>query len=206
MPDARIQIANAALAKIGSRDMQSWDEDTERARAVVISYDLVKGACFGHPHRWRFATRTFKLNQLAETIDGWRYAYERPGVALSAPLRVMGAAKDPRHPLRDFDDAGNRLYANEPEIWASYICDVDPEFWPGSFKNLFVTALAAELAIPEAQDANLFDAFTTVAWGGPQELRLGGLVRVAINADISGGPMLSTPVDPDPLTSARFTW
>jgi hypothetical protein len=45
-----------------------------------------------------------------------------------------------------------------------------------------------------------------MAWGTPQELHMGGLARVAINADISGAPVMSTPVDPDPLTSARFTW
>jgi hypothetical protein len=204
---ARIQIANAALAKIGSRDLSDWTEDTERARAVVTGYDTVLQAVFGHPHRWRFATKTYKLNRLAETPEnGWQYAYERPGDAMGEAVRVLRNPRDPAHPLREFASEAGVIYCNVADVWAAYIVNVAPHLWPGSFRNLVVTALAAELAVPEAQDTKLLESFTVMAWGTPQELHMGGLARVAINADISGAPVMSTPVDPDPLTSARFTW
>ena len=204
MPDARIQIVNEALAMFGADDIAGWDDETTRNRSVVLTYNRIHKAAFGHSYKWRFATQTPALSLLAETpSNGWKYAFERPGDALSAPVRILTDPQRPQNPLREFAYEAGKIYTNVKPVWGAFIYDVDPDIWPGSFRNFFVTAIAAELVVPETNDTNLRAALQLEAWGRPEEYRAGGLCRVAINEDISSAPIIATPVTPDPLTMAR---
>ncbi len=96
-----------------------------------------------------------------------------------------------------------KLHADAEAVWATCVLPVDPAAWPPLFRAAYVTALAAELAVPQAHDIALADSLRAQAWGTPSEGGRGGLVGRAMARDAAQAPG-ATLLASDPLTAARI--
>lgn len=194
-----VDIANNALAMLGSPPIGGFAEDSELAGAVNSVYVDVIESCLG-AHLWTWTLHTAPLQLLAETpVTGWRFAFALPNDRLTIPTRVARSA-DSRNILRDFWIEGENLYANCSPLWAGYRRKPAVSFWPAPFRLFSTRALAAELAIPVSQDANFAATLLDQAWGTQQEGRRGGLFSKAMTQDLSH-PVSTSPLwARDPLT------
>lgn len=81
MAESKIQIANFALSKLGSRRIISLSEDTEEARVISATYDLILDEVLCE-HEWSFAQKRAALAQLDTTLpmtdDGVSIVYAKP--------------------------------------------------------------------------------------------------------------------------------
>jgi hypothetical protein len=197
-----VALINEALARLGSEPVSAADEETPTARKAAQIAPTVLGQVYGATS-WHFARRTRKLDRLAAVPEtGFRYAYALPGDRIGEPVKVLTNPQLPDYPLRHFVVEGGELHANVEAVWVTCVLDVEPATWPPLFRAAFVTALAAELAVPQAHDVNLADSLRIQAWGTPSEGGRGGLIGRAMSRDAAQAPstaLLAT----DPLTAAR---
>lgn len=210
-----VTIINRMLARIGSSPIGAIDEDTDKCRQCVAVYYDRRDQLLSR-YQWRFNGVTRKLDQAAETaengfdttisrfMNGWRYAFDLPGTRLGPPRKVLSDPRDPNRPLRNCLIEGNRIYADVKPLWATCGEAIDPENWPAWFRLPMIVLGAADLCVPIAHDKNLADDLYVRGEGTPSEKGLGGMVGLAIAADISGAPPAAPLLADDPLTSARF--
>lgn len=204
MPVDDLSIINEALAKIGQGPITALDEESKRARSVSLIYGTTIGAVFA-AERWRFARRTVSLTRLDLTPEtGYRFAFALPGDRVGPPLKVLTNPRDPDRPLRRFVVEGAELHADHEPLWATFVRRIDPEDWPATFRLAAVTALAADLCIPETHDTTLAASLRQEAWGTPSENRRGGLVGAAMAQDIASDPGPAPLLASDDLTDARL--
>jgi len=73
-----VEIANAALLRVGDKSITSLTEDTERARIINAAWPIVRSEVL-RAHPWNVATARASLAALA-TAPEWDYAtaYELP--------------------------------------------------------------------------------------------------------------------------------
>lgn len=199
-------IVNRALARIGSAPIMSLEDETALARQCAAVYDDAVDLCLGL-HDWAFARMTVELSRIPlETftpINGWANAFDLPDNRLSDPLRVLANPKHPDRPLRRFALEAGRLFADETQVWATFVYRADPSTWSPVFRAAFITGLAATLAVAVASNTGLRDSLWKEAFGSDSQDMRGGLMGKAISRDVHGNPG-SAPIGlaPDPLTNA----
>jgi hypothetical protein len=200
--DTDIEIANAALAMIGSPAIQSFEDETALARKVnAVFVDLVE-SCI-EAHGWSFAITTVELQRLATTpLNGYAYAFAMPPARIGQNLVIRETLRS-RVPLRDYKVAGGNVFADATRLWATYRTRPEVAFWSPIFRRFVTTALAAELCVPVSHDSDLAEKLESKAWGAASENRRGGLFQKAMAADLSGSPGFEPLYDADPLTDAR---
>lgn len=168
----RVDIANMALSWIGEEEINSLDDDLERARQIKINYIAARDATL-EAHEWSFAIKRFTPGKIADAPEyGASHAFSIP----SDILRVI--AVDPNmastatpwtapinsHEQLDWVLEGRLILCNEDVIYCRGIRRVEDE---GIFSPLFVQALAAKLATLVAVNlsasaeiqANMFDLY-----------------------------------------------
>lgn len=194
-----VDIANNALAMLGSPPIAGFAEDTELAATVNALYVDVIESCLG-AHQWTWGLHSTQLQLLTETpITGWKFAFQLPSDRLTIPTRVSRSSSS-RNLVRDFWIEGETLYANSSPLWCGYRRKPAVPLWPGAFRLFATRALAAELAIPITQDATFAGVLLDQAWGTMQEGRRGGLYSKAMSQDLSH-PVSTSPMwARDPLT------
>mgnify|MGYP000361403621 CR=1 FL=1 len=143
---------------------------------------------------------------------------ESPGPVLQPRLqrvrdaagRLIGAPRavydqpDLRRPTTDYDIEGRTLLANATQIWLSFMLRRGPDMWPGDFREAFVTALMAELALSVREDRSLFDRLYVKAFGTPQQMGVGGLYGTALEQDAQGVPSTVVGGGYNPLIDVRY--
>lgn len=196
-------LVNRALAEIGQPPKYSTDGETAFGQVVELVWPRVIDKCFGL-HDWSFCRRTLKLaRHAAKPANGWTYGFDLPGDRIGPPLKVLRSA-DERDVLRHYDIEAGALYAHEKDLWARCKVALSPEAWDAGFRDAFVTALAAELAVPMTQDIELRNDLRREAFGTPSEGMAGGKFGRIIAQDLAGQPVGSPLLRDDPLTSARY--
>lgn len=195
-------LVNEALARLGSEPIAALDEETPTARKAAQIAPTVLGQVYGATS-WRFARRTRALTRLdVRPETGFRYAYALPGGRIGEPVKVLANPRYADQPLRHFAIEGGELHADMEAVWVTCVEEVDPATWPPLFRAAFVTALAGELAVPQAHDTNLADSLRVQAWGTPSEGGRGGLIGRAMARDAAQAPG-SALLASDPLTGVR---
>jgi hypothetical protein len=196
----RITMLNRALLRIGA-DPLVTELDPGAPQHLAI-YDSTIERMAAHP--WSFMKTTRQLVRLsaAPVPAHFLYAFQMPSL-VGAPRAVYADATQ-RRPVTDYDIEGDQLLTNWEAIYLSYMRLVEPARWPGDFREAFVTALMAELALSVREDRPLHDRLYQKAFGTPQQMGQGGLYGMAMESDAQGVP--STPIagGVNPLIDVRF--
>jgi hypothetical protein len=200
MPLPDIQLANEALRKLGEMSITSLDEGTDLAETVnLLQVPLTTHLLTCHP--WRFTMQKAQLARLSETpVNEWQYTHAKPaGCIMLRALYPSGAVG--AQPLREFELFDDRILSNVETLWADFQTDKDPATWPAYFRALATNALAAEFAIPVGASASAADLYGRRAFGTPQEIGEGGLMRQAKRLDSQQQPPQQ--IRDFPLAAAR---
>ncbi|BCH59196.1 hypothetical protein RvVAT039_02160 [Agrobacterium vitis] len=196
-------IINMTLADIGVGPVFSVDDGSELSENVALVWQRTVDQIFGL-HDWSFALKTFK-NRLREEEpeNGWRYAFDLPGVRIGNPLKNMEQAGASPRPLRQFTIEEGLLYANCRETWSLCKFLVSPDIWPPDFRSAFVVAFGGYLAVPIWQDENLRADRLQEAFGSPSQQGGGGLFGRLMAQDKTSRPV-GEPMEGDsPLINVR---
>ena len=194
-------IVNWSLAELGLAANFTVDDHSRIGGVVAIFWPRAIARCFGL-HDWTFCRRTAELTRLVDAPQtGYRYGFELPGDRLGEPVKLLS---DPRNetPIRDFRIEGDTLSCDSPAAYAVCKVMVDPRRWDWQFADCFAVALAACLAIPLTQDAELAAEKEKRAFGTPSEGGAGGMFGRLIAQNRGAHPVGSPLLRNDPLTVA----
>jgi hypothetical protein len=158
MPDyanTAIKICSRASMLIGGDPIQSFtDGTTESDLADAIYEDIVRAALTSS--RWRFATKQFQLNRLADSpIGRWDSAYQLPSDSL-----MINAVTVQDLPI-EFDTYEDKIYNNAvaaDEVIADYIYRASESSWSPYFTLGLEFSVASIFALSLARDASLSGA------------------------------------------------
>lgn len=224
MPDpilVDVDIVNRALGRIGAAPIQSLDEDTELAGQVASVYNDVVDVAHA-VYQWKWARQTSALDALAPppgaistgdgwtipgstlagAFNGWTNAFAFPADALSGPLALYTSW--PNGTLRDFAVEGTTVYARRSALLGTFIRRRSPDQWSAPFRMAVTTWLAGELAIPVTHDKDLATQLIEKAVGSANEGMRGGLIGRAIAFEVATGGSISSAMQDDVVTHARF--
>lgn len=134
-----VEIANAALLKIGQPPISSFDEDDQGAILANNTYEIHRDALL-RACPWRFAMARTSLAACVETPD-WEFAYYYQLPSEPYCIRVLTIEN-----LADYDWRleGRRIATDVgAPLYLKYICRVTN---PEQFDPLFTETLVAKLA------------------------------------------------------------
>lgn len=195
-------IVNWALAELGKAPNFSVDSSTSMGAMVDIFWPRALAQCFSL-HDWTFCRRTFLLSRQAATpVTGYAYGFDLPGGRFGEPVKY---GNDPKckSPVRDVRIEGNTVFADVDTLYAVCRLALDPSAWDLGFANCFAVALAAYLAVPLLQNADLEARKMEKAFGTPKDGGAGGMFGRLIAqyraAEPVGAPLLAN----DPFTASR---
>lgn len=147
MASSSTEIANFALAKLGSKRIQDInDGNSKGARIALLHYDQARKSLLRR-HRWNFATFRATLTQDATAPEwGYKYQYAVPPDFLR--LMVVNNQDVWESGRADWfelegSETGRRLLINSESIRIKYVGDVTN---PNYFDELYTEALALFLA------------------------------------------------------------
>lgn len=112
---------------------------------------------------WVFARKTTAPAQLSASGGGWRYAFSLPTDCLKV-LRVtaqtrVGHREDWPVDLAEWEVSSGQIYANRTPVYIRYTAKMpDTSTWSPAFTDVFVTSLAAEVALAVTGDARISQA------------------------------------------------
>ena len=148
MADSSTNIANFALAVLGSKRIQDIEDGTNKnARIAFLHYDQAREAVLRR-HRWNFALRRKTLSQLATTpVYGYSFQYGMPAdfsrLAEVNETSVWETGSADWFELEGDNDNGLVLLTNASNIRVRYVANITVV---NRFDALFVEALTILLA------------------------------------------------------------
>lgn len=145
-----VEIANAALLRIGAGLILDLDEDAKAARLCRQLYGPVRDAVL-RAHPWNCALCRCDLARLATApVFGFAHQYQLP----SDCLRVIGLADEAGE--APFRIEGRMLLTDVAPLKALYVRRVEePTQFDALLADAIVARLAAELAYPIASSTSL---------------------------------------------------
>lgn len=153
---SNVEIANQALARIGVKRIESFDEASAEARAVRLEYVTARRALLAASH-WTFNRRRVVLTPIAsDWTERYGYAYVRPADMLV--LRRLIGHIDLRHEAvpQEVELSESAIYTAAPMSVAEISVDVeDPTKFPPLFVTAFSWYLASVLAMPLVKDMRI---------------------------------------------------
>lgn len=197
----RITMLNRALLRIGAEPLVT--EADPGAPAHLAVYDSVIERLGALPFSYLKVTR--RLVRLAAPPGQlWTYAFQLPSDRLGPPRAVYASADTTRRSMTAYDLVGDQLLTDYPEIWVTLTVSGGWQRWPGDFRECFITALMAELALSVREDRPLHDRLYAKAFGTPQQGGIGGLCGQALDADSQAIPSTVVGGGVNPLIDVRF--
>ncbi len=197
-------IVNWALSELGMPAKFSTDDATDLGRLVAIFWPRALARCFGL-YEWTFCRKTHLLTRQAETpVTGYAYGFDLPGGIFGEPFKYLRNPRSPE-PVRDVRIEGRTVFADELVLYSVSKVAVDPQYWDPQFADCFAVALAAMLAVPIAQDADMEAAKEEKAFGSAREDGAGGMFGRLIAQNRAAHPM-SAPAAPTTLDGGRTGW
>jgi len=184
-----VQIANAALMKLGHEPIVSFNDESDQARAVNAVYDICRDDVLS-AHDWNFATKHVQLAEVVQTVatDEYAHFYQLPSdyirILYVEPIGEKFAVRD------------GQIYtdASSP-IKVAYIARVtDSGRFSANFVGAFVYRLCAELVT--ALTAR--DGYQRDFWG----LYAGKIQEAKSTDGLEGSGVVE---DDNPLGLARLT-
>ena len=155
-----LEMYNLCLSRLGSRQVLTSTTGTGPTDvAIALAYPVARDALLSE-HPWPFATTHQELQEIAMTVPGWTYAYAHPEGALA--ITRLYSDNTPEGQSEDYlvlsnEDGTDLVVAtNIVPAYARYTLQITD---PGRFSSGFADALsyrvAADLALPIANDMNL---------------------------------------------------
>lgn len=147
MAVTQIDIANAALTKVGTTPIMSLSDNNKAARLCSLRLDFCKQYVL-RAHPWNFAIRRITLSPLTDVpAYGFSAYFQLP----SDCLRVLGLDADP-----DYLIEGRRIACNEATLNLKYISnDVPYTDWDPMAADALACYLAYDIAYNLTQSADL---------------------------------------------------
>jgi hypothetical protein len=148
-----VRLASEALALLGAQPITAFDDGTDVARICALTYGRTRDALLaGDP--WRFTLRKARLARLSVApIGEWPYAHQLPAELLT--LRALFASAGSTAPLLDYERFEGQVLSRHLDLWADYQVQIPESAWPPVFAQGFVQQLAANLAMPVTDRANV---------------------------------------------------
>lgn len=193
-------IANEALALIGHDPIPNFEGKTPASEKTARLYPLVLGRLLDG-YAWRFALRALELTRLsALAAPGYLYVHALPNDAAGYPARVYQSADGLASSRWAVYEDG--LHSCHERVWIDY---VRAGAVSGTFRNLFVRALAADLSLSISDDRTIRDRLYSEAFGPPSQNGKGGLFQMAMSEDSHSAPTRNVlDAAPGPLVEASL--
>lgn len=136
----RTSIANIALAYLGAKRIQSFEQDNEEAATVADLYEQAVRECL-EDHPWNFAEKAAALVADATPArPDFDYSYNMPADHLATRWLMTDDGRRSEEPFRMTD--GDKLCTDLERAWLVYTYRAGEHL----FSPLFVAALAHLLA------------------------------------------------------------
>lgn len=181
-------VANRALAEVRARPIKSFDDEDERTQAVVAGYYTMVDHLLT-VRKWHFNRLWSKLTAADAALDkrGWTHSHALPEDRIGPPIQLVA---DPQHTqaVRFFQLTESAVLSEHPDLWCEAPRRSQPANWPGYFRTLAVTALAARYALTIRNDETTANGKLTEAFGTPSLNGNGGLLKLAGDADFAARP------------------
>ena len=149
---ADVDIANAALIKIGEATITSLSDDNKRARVCNNAYARLRDKLL-RDWNWNFAKARMKIPQLsAAPAFGYDHAYQLPADI----LRVLRAYADSaaRVELNEYRLEGSALLTDEDDVYLLYQQQItDVNAMDASFRDALACRIAQEIALTLTQSS-----------------------------------------------------
>jgi hypothetical protein len=201
MASSDVEICQKALALLGSEQIQSLEEENDRAQICNLIYPELKQSALSETH-WNFATEKAQLAQLSgEPVSEYDYEYNLPSDMVSGPHKVL-TDNDAQSPIQSWEIVGGNLMTDYDEIYIDYTADVDETRMPPYFVRFLYTALAAELAKSITDQTTTAQFYKQKAYGTASDNESGGLLGKAKLIDSS--TQATQVIDDNPIHDARF--
>ena len=137
-----ISLASNALLLLGHSTIASF---TEASAGATIAANLYETSYLGllTSHRWRFATKKERLARLTATpINDYSYMFQIPSDCIHI-IKVD---------TRRYTVVGDKVYANERDLYMDYIHRVTEDMLPPYFVKMMEFFLAVQFAVPLTGD------------------------------------------------------
>jgi hypothetical protein len=181
-------ICNLALARIKAPSITSISEDTNQGRLCNIMYEPCRDACL-EAHPWNFA---IKRATLASDATAPNHEFDYRFAVPDDFLRLVRTGIE----AEGYDDIAYRvengfILINESTLEIEYIAKItDPNVYSATFIDMLAQRLAAELAIPFADNANLAQSMWQIYDTKLREARLSD-AQQGTPREYSAGPWLT---------------
>jgi hypothetical protein len=202
-----LTVCNLAIDRVSGDRIDALDEESPLGQFCADNYPHKREFILGK-YRWTFATQVAPLARMdPEPLEPRPCAYK-----FAPPSDLIGAVHDWRDTVDPNDktrsiyvlEANDHYWSDDATVFIEYTANRPESRWPASFRQLVITAFAADLA-DHCQRPRLADKLFVEAWGTPQEGGEGGLYKTARNEDSRMAPQrrLVSGIDPGPLVEAR---
>ncbi|MBT56184.1 MAG: hypothetical protein CMF72_22635 [Mameliella sp.] len=199
-----LDIVNAACARIGADPLQDIDEETQGGQAASLLYEEIVDFNLGlNPFSFSREMRQLSQVTTATPLTGWLYVFDIPGQHFGPPMWLTDSLTDPDRRFTRYTLSGGQVHSDANPLYASIRFRPDPARWSATFRSATITALAAQLALSQASDGNLYDRLQNEAYGTPSENHRGGKMRAAITEDSLATPPRKPDWDNNPFARSR---
>lgn len=156
-----VELASAALLKLGAPAIASFDEDTTEADVANGLYGVTRdGLLSSHP--WSFATGQATLPKLvAEPVADYAIAYQLPADLLR--IISLGRADGEKGAGVIYRRQEERVHSNVDGVILTYIFRPDETLFADYFNTALIVRLAAEFCMPLTENTVRFQALTREA-------------------------------------------
>lgn len=148
---SNVEVCNLALTKIGEEPIISLTEDSKAGRLCNLHFNRTRNMTL-RSHSWNFA---IKREDLAKSTTDPEYKFT---AKFALPVDLIRLLDTNLLNDQDYKVEGKFILVNADSIKIKYIYEVTD---PSEFDELFIETLscklAAELAIPLADNVNLAD-------------------------------------------------
>ncbi|WP_225760229.1 hypothetical protein [Leclercia sp. Marseille-Q4284] len=149
-----VLICSTALLELGSRPINSFDEDTEGARLCANLYQGVRDDML-RQHPWNFAKARVKLSPLTTPPDfGYTHAFQLPAdylrlIEVNGLRQLDGVGFPPGYALES-----GKILCNVSSLNLRYVYRNDqPNEWDSAFVRAMILAMKKTLAYAITRDA-----------------------------------------------------
>lgn len=207
-----LTICNLAIDRVSGDRIDALGEESPLGAFCQDNYPHKRDFVLGK-YRWTFANQVALLSRL-ETVAGepapCGFKYARPADLAGAVHAWRDAADPQRARVAPYVlESGGAFWSDQSPLFAEYTRAVPESDWPSWFRQLVVSAFAADLA-DFCQLSTKARELRQEAWGTPGEQGEGGLYAQARNEDSRHAPqrqlMAGGGVDAGPLVEARGGW
>lgn len=202
-----LDICNLAIDRVAGDRIDALGEDTPLGVFCADNYPHKRDYVMGK-YRWTFANRVRPL-ALKEIAAGETAPMVKKFVKPSDLVGAVHAFRDAADPQRATRtpyvmESDGHFWADDAPLFAEYTAARAEAEWPVWFRQLVITAFAADLA-DHCQNRGLARDLRVEAWGTPAMDGEGGLYAQARNEDARHAPQrqLAGGVDPGPLVGVR---